>query len=133
MQEFRARWVGKIEGELGLSLPVYVESAGGGLVAVQEFQSACDFPVYEYAVKGSTKMARNEAVSPLAETGKVWLPSPRVAPWVTSYLSELVGFPDLPHDDRCDATAMGLQLLRASVEWARVVIATRVEVRRGYA
>jgi phage terminase large subunit-like protein len=33
-----------------------------------------DFPVLGYAVKSSTKMARSEAVSPLVESGKVWLP-----------------------------------------------------------
>jgi predicted phage terminase large subunit-like protein len=116
--EFRARCLEVAEAR-GLALPVYVEDAGGGQVAVQEFRAAADFPVLPYAVKGSTKMARQEAVAPLAEAGKVWLPRPDRAPWVTAYLGELVGFPDLPHDDRCDATAMALQLLRGTIEPAR--------------
>jgi phage terminase large subunit-like protein len=46
---------------------------------------------------------------------------PERAPWVTGYLNELVGFPDLPHDDRCDATSMALHILRTGVEAARAV------------
>jgi hypothetical protein len=81
-----------------------VATVDGGQVAVQEFRAACNYPVLEYSVKASTKMARNEAVSPLAESGKVWLPHPARAPWVT----ELIGFPDLPHDDRCDAARLAI-------------------------
>jgi phage terminase large subunit-like protein len=75
--------------------------------------------VEEFAVRGSSKMARAEAVSPLAEAGKVWLPRPERAPWVTGWVAELVGFPHLRHDDRCDAAAMALQRLKRTVEPAR--------------
>jgi predicted phage terminase large subunit-like protein len=122
---FRARWAATFEGELGLTLPLYVEAAGGGLVSVQEFRAACDFPVREHAPKGASKMARNEAVAPLAEAGKVWLPHPSRAPWVRAYLAELVGFPELRHDDRCDATAMALQILRTAVEPYHVALPPR--------
>ncbi len=52
---------------------------------------------------------------------------------MTCYVSELVDFPDLMHGDRCDATAMALQLLRTRVEPARAMWRAPVEVRRGYA
>src|SRR5919199_3751437 len=118
---FREVWLPEAE-RRGLALPVYVESVGGGQVAVQEFRAAVDFPVLEYDVRGQSKIARNEAVSPLAESRKVWLPSASRAPWVKSYVDELVGFPDLPHDDRCDATAMALQLLRTQGVAARSIL-----------
>lgn len=125
---FRGRWAAELE---GLALPLYVEDAGGGGVALQEFEQAVDFPVLRWPprelarLRTSSKMARNEAVSPLAEAGKVWLPSPRVAPWITAWVQELVGFPDLPHDDRCDAAAMALHVLQHSVEAARAILAPR--------
>jgi phage terminase large subunit-like protein len=61
-------------------LPVWVEADNGKGGAVQEFVAQADVPVLGYAVKSSTKMARNEPVSPLAESGKVWLPRPRHTP-----------------------------------------------------
>lgn len=81
-----------------------------------------DYPAPPYEIRSTTKIAWNEAVSPLAENRKVWLPHPKRASWVTAYLGELVGFPDLPHDDRCDAASMALQVLRVSVEAARAVL-----------
>ncbi len=133
--DFRERWVPSAA-ERGLALPLYVESVGGGLVSVQEFRAAVEFPVLEYEVRGQTKIARNEAVSPLAESGKVWLPAPSRAPWIGGYVGELVGFPDLPHDDRCDATAMALQVLRTSAPAARAIlrpVAEPLVQRGGYA
>ena len=97
----------------GKSLSLVVESAGGGAVAAQELREALDFPVVEYEVQGASKVARAEAVSPLAEGGKVWVPDPAKAGWVREWLQEMVGFPELRHDDRCDAAAMALQRLRS--------------------
>jgi predicted phage terminase large subunit-like protein len=106
------------------ALPLVVESAGGGRVAAQELTAACGFSVIEVTVKGSTKVARQEAVSPLAEAGQVWLPSPARAPWVREWVTELIGFPHLAHDDRCDAAAMALLRLKQRrgerfVRWLR--------------
>ena len=52
------------------------------MVAAQELREAYDFPVVDFEVKGSTKLARSEAVTPLAEGGKVWVSDPAKAPWV---------------------------------------------------
>jgi predicted phage terminase large subunit-like protein len=124
---FRETWLPEAEAR-GLALPLYVEDAGGGTVAIQEFRAATDFPVLAYAPKGASKVARAEAVSPLAEAGKVWIPDARRAAWATAWLGELVGFPELPEDDRCDATAMALHVLRGSAGAARVVVRPREEV-----
>ncbi|HET7767915.1 MAG TPA: phage terminase large subunit, partial [Chloroflexota bacterium] len=78
----------------------------------QELREALDVPVEEFEVKGASKVARAEAVSPLAEGGKVWVPDPAKAGWVREWMQEMVGFPELRHDDRCDAAAMALQRLR---------------------
>jgi predicted phage terminase large subunit-like protein len=134
VSEFRERW--ELEAtRLGLSLPVVVEAVGGGLVAVQEFRAACEFPVIEYEVRGSSKLARWEATSPEAEAGRVWHPPEGMAPWVAAWREELVGAPQLPHDDRCDVYAMAIQRLRRPVEpvhaFARPKPAVLIE-RGGY-
>lgn len=118
---FRARWLGEAEAR-GLALPVVVESAGGGQVALQELRASVDYPVLEHSVSRSSKMSRSEAVSPLVESGRVVLPEERYAPWVRHWLDELVGFPELAHDDRVDAATMALEVLSRSPEPARVVL-----------
>jgi predicted phage terminase large subunit-like protein len=95
---------------------VVVESAGGGLVTAQELRGGHDFPVVTVDTGGASKVSRNEALSPLAEGGKVWVPSPAWKPWVQAWIDELAGFPQLPHDDRCDAACIELTRLRESVE-----------------
>ena len=99
------------------SVGLVVEEAGGGAVAAQELREALDFPVIEFEVRGQTKMARAESVTPLAEGGKVWIPDPAKVLWVKAWLQELVGFPQLAHDDRVDACAMALQRLRSYREF----------------
>ena len=62
--------------------------------------------------------------------------APGAVPWVKSYVDELVGFTDLPRDERCDATAMALQLLRTQGEAARSILrppAGPLVERGGYA
>jgi len=95
----------------GFSVPLIVEAAGGGLVAAQELRAALDFPVIDHDLKATSKLARAESVSPLAESGKLFLPSPSLAPWVKDFVQELIGFPSLPHDDRHDAATMALHRL----------------------
>jgi len=48
------------------------------------------------------------------------------APWVKEWVSELVGFPQLPHDDRCDAASMALQRLKVYVEPYRAMVVGEV-------
>ena len=129
--EFRARWVREAD-RLGLSLPVVVEAVGGGLVAVQELKAACEFPVIEYEVRGSSKLARWEATSPEAEAGRVWHPPEEVAPWVPAWREELVGAPQLPHDDRCDVFAMAVQRLRQRSEAVHAVYRPGVRGELGW-
>ncbi|HXI14765.1 MAG TPA: hypothetical protein VNM48_00240 [Chloroflexota bacterium] len=130
MTELMKVWT-PVAAEHGLALPLYVEDAGGGAVAIQELRAACDFPVLAYGVRGSTKMARNEAVSPLGEARRIWVPSVTRGPWIRATLEELVGFPELPHDDRCDAWTMGLQVLQSGVAAARMIVRPWERAGRG--
>jgi predicted phage terminase large subunit-like protein len=57
------------------------------------------------------KVSRAHAVSAVVEAGNVFLPHPRVAPWVDGYLAELSIFPNGRHDDQVDQTTQALNRL----------------------
>jgi predicted phage terminase large subunit-like protein len=54
------------------------------------------------------KVARAAAVSPLVESGNVWLPSSELAPWADDVIEECAGFPTATHDDDVDAMSQAL-------------------------
>jgi predicted phage terminase large subunit-like protein len=56
------------------------------------------------------KLARAQAVTPLIEAGKVFLPES--APWPNDYIDELAAFPTGVHDDAVDSTTQALNYLR---------------------
>lgn len=56
-----------------------------------------------------SKVARLAAVSPMIESGNVYLPHPAIAPWVWDYIEEFVGFPNAANDDQVDATSQALK------------------------
>jgi hypothetical protein len=57
------------------------------------------------------KVARAHAVTPAVESGNVFVPHPRIAPWVDGYLAEMSVFPAGAHDDRVDMTTQALNRL----------------------
>jgi predicted phage terminase large subunit-like protein len=52
------------------------------------------------------KIARMQARSVMFETGRVLLP--RDAPWLSTYVNELLGFPNSRYDDQVDSTSQAL-------------------------
>jgi predicted phage terminase large subunit-like protein len=58
------------------------------------------------------KIARANAVSPLVESGNVFLPHPAIAPWVDAYIEELAIFPAGRNDDQVDQTTQALLRIR---------------------
>lgn len=58
-----------------------------------------------------SKQARAAAVSPLIESGNVWLPSPELAPWIGGFIDECAGLPTAAHDDQVDAMSQALKRL----------------------
>jgi predicted phage terminase large subunit-like protein len=52
------------------------------------------------------KVVRANAVTATFESGNVYIPE--TAPWVSWYIEEMVGFPELKHDDQVDATTQVL-------------------------
>lgn len=58
-----------------------------------------------------SKEARAASVSPLWESGNVYVPHPRWKPEVEDWLEEIFSFPNAPHDDNVDSMVYCLQRL----------------------
>jgi len=58
------------------------------------------------------KEARAHAVEGLWSAGRVLLPDPTIAPWVTDYIQEVLEFPSSINDDQVDAMTQALTWLR---------------------
>lgn len=89
-----------------------VEAKANGPAIVQTLKSKISGFV-EIEPKGD-KISRLNAVSPDFESGNVWLPHPEIAPWVDSYISELLSFPFGANDDQVDTTTQALERFRKS-------------------
>ncbi|MBP2704411.1 phage terminase large subunit [Microbispora sp. RL4-1S] len=57
------------------------------------------------------KAARASAVVPFIEAGQVFLPDPKLCPWVGDFIDEAAAFPNGAHDDQVDAMSQALNRL----------------------
>ena len=60
-----------------------------------------------------SKTARAHAVSPVFESGNVYIPEDGAYDWVTGYVDEMVQFPSSAHDDMVDSTTQAIRDLTA--------------------
>lgn len=58
-----------------------------------------------------SKEARAAAVSPLQESGSLYLPDPSAQPWVRQFVDEAAEFPNGVNDDQVDAMSQALRRL----------------------
>ncbi len=92
---------------------VLIEDTASGQSLVQELKSATPLPVLPVKAD-SDKVTRAQAITPLIEAGKVFLPES--APWLRDYIDELASFPAGAHDDTVDSTTQALNYLREPPE-----------------
>jgi predicted phage terminase large subunit-like protein len=87
---------------------VLIEKAGLGLNLVQDLtiDSPSGFPNPIGIVPQGDKLTRMEAESARIEAGHVVLP--RDAPWLDTFLTELLAFPNGKHDDQVDSVSQFL-------------------------
>lgn len=74
------------------------------------------------------KETRLLAQSARFEAGQVHLPVE--APWLATYLDELLAFPNSRHDDQVDSTSQALSWLSARTPAERVTVRRKIEHRR---
>ena len=97
-----AKWRGR--GLRGL----YIEDKASGQSLIQELRSQSGMSVLPVKV-GSDKVSRLNAVLPLIEGGRVYLPDSAL--WLDSFMEEAQSFPSGKHDDQIDALSMGLEAI----------------------
>jgi predicted phage terminase large subunit-like protein len=88
---------------------VLVEDKGSGQSLIQEFRYKSWLPINPVKVDAD-KLARAQAITPLIESGRVFLPES--AAWLRDYIDELAAFPTGKHDDAVDSTTQALNYLR---------------------
>jgi len=88
---------------------VLVEDAASGQSLIQMMRNETRLPLLPVRPLGD-KVARAHAVSPLVESGRVFLPDQ--ASWLRDFLDEVTSFPAAPHDDQVDAMTQALNYLR---------------------
>lgn len=87
---------------------VLIEDKASGQSAIQVLRRTTRLPIIPAPV-ATSKETRADAVSPLFEAGKVWLPE--TADWLDAWIDEHVNFPRAAHDDQVDTTSMALARL----------------------
>ena len=87
---------------------VLVEDAASGQSLIQVIRRETAIPILPVKVDRD-KVARANAVTPLFESGRVFLPEG--VPWLMDYVEELAAFPSAEHDDQVDATTQALLYL----------------------
>ena len=92
---------------------LYIEDKASGQSLIQELRRESGVSVIAHKVTHD-KVTRVHAVTPLIESGRVYLPSN--APWYDSFIEETLSFPSGVNDDQVDVLSMGLDILsRTSV------------------
>ncbi len=87
---------------------VLIEDKASGQSVIQELRRETILPIVAFSPHGS-KESRAAAVSPIAESNKLWLPD--AASWLSDWIEEHIAFPNAAHDDMCDTTVMALEYL----------------------
>lgn len=88
---------------------ILVEDKASGQQLLQELRRESALPVVGIQPR-SGKIARFAAVAPLIEAGRLFLP--KQAPWLAGFEAELLGFPNMAHDDQVDALTQFLGWVR---------------------
>ena len=85
---------------------VLVEDRASGQSLIQEMKMQTNIPVIAMSTKNVNKVLRFDAVTPLFESGKVFLPEN--AHWLADYEYQITNFPSTEHDDMVDSTSQFL-------------------------
>jgi predicted phage terminase large subunit-like protein len=88
---------------------ILVEDRASGQSAIQELRCETALPILAVKVDRD-KISRAQAVTPLIEAGRVFLPE--TAPWLDGFMDELAAFPMGVHDDAVDSMTQALSYLR---------------------
>jgi len=86
---------------------IYIEDKANGAAAIDSLKTKIE-GIMPVDPEGS-KTQRAMAISPLVESGNVFLPDRKTNPWVQEFINECVGFPRASYNDRVDAMSQALR------------------------
>ena len=92
---------------------VVVEDEASGQSLIQELKRETRIPILPIKAD-KDKVARVNAVSPLIEAGKVYIPES--APWVHEFIEECSSFPTGEHDDQVDTMSQAMSYFGKEAE-----------------
>ncbi|NBQ50264.1 MAG: hypothetical protein EBU35_06440 [Marivivens sp.] len=87
---------------------MYIEDKASGQSLIQELKRESGMSIIPYKVVHD-KVSRANAVLPLIEGGRVYLPPQ--AQWLDAFIDEAVTFPNGNHDDQVDAMVIAVDVL----------------------
>lgn len=93
------------------ALAKYIEAKANGPAVMQSLHERVSGMIPVQVVGG--KEARAVAIQPFWEAGNVYLPHPRLYPWVREFVLELLKFPKGAYADQVDTMTQALDKLRA--------------------
>jgi predicted phage terminase large subunit-like protein len=99
-----------------------IEDKGSGTSLLQDLRSENKTPI-PINPEGD-KITRLSAVSVQFESGAVWFP--KAAPWLSSLKAELLGFPNVKHDDQVDSVSQALGWIKLRRQYDYVALATPI-------
>ncbi|MFI4976760.1 MAG: phage terminase large subunit [Caulobacterales bacterium] len=103
---------------------ILIEETASGVQLLQDLRAAACPGLIPVRPRGD-KVMRLRAQTPSIEAGRVFIPHD--APWLGDYLTELISFPRVRHDDQADSTAQALAWIFARSgfdewrEWVRLM------------
>ena len=90
---------------------ILIEYQASGRSLVQDLYNNTRLPIKAVKTTRESKQLRAELITPLVESGRVFLP--QKAKWVNDFLYEMTVFPAGSHSDQVDALSQALLFLRA--------------------
>jgi predicted phage terminase large subunit-like protein len=99
-----------------------IEDKGSGTSLLQDLRSENKTPI-PINPEGD-KITRLSAVSVQFVSGAVWFPI--AAPWLSSLKAELLGFPNVKHDDQVDSVSQALAWIKHRRQYDNVALATPI-------
>lgn len=91
---------------------ILIEDKASGQQLIQDLRRDSTLPIIGILPE-KDKVTRASGVSALVEAGRLFLPTQ--APWLTDFESELLTFPNAPHDDQVDALSQFLNWIRGKM------------------
>jgi predicted phage terminase large subunit-like protein len=102
---------------------VLVEDKAAGIVLIQDLQRA-HIPVRAYNPGRADKVQRLSIVANIVKAGRVYVPESSnragyVRDWAEAMVTQICSFPNVDHDDFCDAFSQALRYLR-DASWLNI-------------